>query len=829
MQCKHHRDATGNTSPTPEPASTRGRPPACLSHPAGSLVGVTLLTTTRSFEALLRSAASVGELAHIEHLPARRARHGILHDPLPVRLSELLPAVESLWSHQATAIDLARFGRSVVLATGTASGKSLAYQVPIAADALERRGRATSLLLFPTKALAQDQFRALAGLGVPGLVPVTYDGDTPPDARQWARRHATSVLTNPDMLHAGILPFHSRWATFLKRLRYVVIDELHVYRGIFGTHLAQILRRLRRVCASYGSTPVFVFASATIGSPGALAAELAATDVDVVDDDGSPQGERLVAVWRPQPPYEGAPASANHATATLLAELVGDGHRAIAFTRSRRGTEVVAARTRHLLDDDLAETVRPYRGGYLPAERRAIEHALFDGSLRGVVATSALELGVDIGGLDACICNGFPGTIASFRQQIGRAGRSAQRSLAVLVTGDDALDQWYGDHPGELFRRSAEPVVINTANPFVLTPHLACAAHELPLVAADADTWALGTDTPVDMCTDQSTHAAESPDGSVDTRLGTAGVAEAFDDAIRSLVLHDELTIVNGRAVYAGRGSPASRISLRSSGGAEMRIVDRHARLIGTVDAARALSTLHPGALYLHQGQQYRVERLDLGDRAAWVTAVNVDEYTQVRSTADVSFVGAHIGVSVGRLRLSLGGVEVTEQVVGYQRWRISSGEVLGLEPLDLPPTTLHTRAFWYEIPDDVLCDAGLDGASGGRVPGALHAAEHTGIAMLPLFAICDRWDVGGLSTAAHAQTGEATIVIYDGYPGGAGVAELGYAAGRRHLEATCAALEACGCEGGCPSCVQSPKCGNGNEPLDKHGAIAMLIAALVD
>ena len=776
------------------------------------------LTATRSFEAILASAAEArhGELVHLERVPARPGRHAPLQGALPDRLRSAIATADSLWSHQATAIDLVRSGRSVVVATGTASGKSLAYQLPIAADALAYRGRATSLLLFPTKALAQDQFRALSGLGIPGLVPVTYDGDTQPDARQWARRHATAVLTNPDMLHAGLLPFHGRWATFLKRLRYIVIDELHVYRGIFGTHLAQILRRLRRVCAAYGSDPVFVFASATIGSPGALAAELAGTEVEVVDEDGSPSGERLVAIWRPLPPVEGLAASANQSTALLLSELVGEGHRAIAFTRSRRGAEIVAARARRMVGDDLADTIRPYRGGYLPAERRTIERELFDGTLRGVVATSALELGVDIGGIDACICNGFPGTIASFRQQIGRAGRSAQRSLAILVTGDDALDHWYGDHPHELFRRPPEPVVINTANPFVLKPHLACAAHELPLTASDADDWAIGTKAlPVVI-----------PESGA-ARLGTPGVAEAFDDAVRTLVLHDELILVNERAVYAGRGSPALRFSLRSSGGAEMRIVDRQARLIGTVDGARALSTLHEGALYLHQGQQYRVERLDLDDRAAWVVPVAVDEYTQVRSVADVAFVGVHAQVPIGRLRLALGGVEVTEQVVGFQRKRISTGEVIALEPLDLPPTTLATRAFWYEVPDSVLQDAGLEGAAGGRVPGALHAAEHTAIAMLPLFAICDRWDVGGLSTAAHGQTGEATIIIYDGYPGGAGVAELGFAAGRQHLEATRSALEACPCEHGCPSCVQSPKCGNGNEPLDKGGAIQLLGAAL--
>jgi DEAD/DEAH box helicase domain-containing protein len=682
------------------------------------------------------------------------------------------------------------------------------------------------MLLFPTKALAQDQLRSLGLLAVPGLTPVTYDGDTLPESRQWARRHATCVLTNPDMLHTGILPFHGRWANFLKRLRYVVIDELHVYRGIFGSHLAQILRRLRRMCAYYGGDPVFIFASATIGDPERLASELCGLPVTCVDNDGSPHGERLIGVWNPPVDANGIPTSGNASTGTLLAGLVADGHRTIAFTRSRRSAELVASRAKHLVPNELSDSIRPYRGGYLAAERREIEAALFDGSLRGVAATNALELGVDIGGLDACIINGFPGTISSFRQQIGRAGRSAQRSLAVLVAGDDALDQWYAEHPTELFRRKPEPVMINVANPFVLFPHLACAAHELPLLPTESETWEgplLAT------APEPSVHVLASVGELNDARLGTATVAEAFDDGVRQLAKRNQLSFVNGRAVWSGQGSPAMRVSLRSGGGSEYRIVDRTARLIGTVDGARALSTLHEGALYLHQGQQYRVERLDLDDRAAWVEAVNVDEYTQARSTTDIRFLGVHTSTRIGRLALRLGTIEVDQQVIGYQRKRISTGTVLAMEPLELPASTLTTRGFWYTFTDDVFADAKLGDAQSPRIPGTLHAVEHCAIGMLPLFTICDRWDVGGVSTAAHTQTGEATIVIYDGYPGGAGIAELGYQAGAKHLLATLSALRRCRCTSGCPSCVQSPKCGNGNEPLDKAGAIALLAASGIE
>ena len=786
----------------------------------------------RSFTSLLEALATNGELAHVERIAPRPARTSAVDPNLASVVEAHFPLVTGgLWSHQASAIQAISEDNSVVVATGTASGKSLCYQIPLASAALHTKGRATSLLLFPTKALAQDQLRSLGSLGIKGLTPVTYDGDTSPDARQWARRHATTVLTNPEMLHTGILPYHGRWANFLKRLQFVVIDELHVYRGIFGSHLAQIIRRLSRMCTYYGSRPSFIFTSATIGEPEALASDLCGRVVTCISNDGSPLGERHVAVWNPPPGPDGVPVSGNSATATILAALVNDGHRAIAFCRGRRGAELVASRAKHLVNDELFDTIQPYRGGFLAEERREIERTLFNGTLRGVAATNALELGVDIGGLDACICNGFPGTIASFRQQIGRAGRSAQSSLAVLVAGDDALDQWYAQNPLELFRRSPEPVVINVANPFVLVPHLACAAHELPLQPEEADDWEHSPrpDSPAEPVREP----VSNPDtdltlhDSVAARRGTDDVSEAFNDGVRALVHNDQLVIVNGRAVYAGRGSPSTRVSLRSGGGSEFRIVDQRARLIGTVDGSLVFPTLHEGALYLHQGQQYRVTRLDTEDRAAWVEAVNLDEFTQSRSTSDVNFMGVHTTTNVGPLTLRLGSVEIQEQVIGYQRKKISTGTVISSETLNLPPSTLVTRAFWYTVPEDSLVQAGLDGALGARTPGTLHAVEHTAIAMLPLFTICDRWDVGGVSTAIHPQTGEATIVIYDGYPGGAGIAELGYAAGRNHLFATLEALKRCACSDGCPSCVQSPKCGNGNEPLDKLGAIALLRATL--
>ncbi|HUQ39724.1 MAG TPA: DEAD/DEAH box helicase [Acidimicrobiales bacterium] len=740
-------------------------------------------------EQVLRGAADRGQLVHLERLEEREARTAPLSVPLPEALRDRVPAT-GLWSHQAAAIDLARAGRSVALATGTASGKSLAYQLPVAEAAMTG---STALLLFPTKALAQDQLRALGGLDIAELVAVTYDGDTGTDERSWARRHANVILTNPDMLHVGILPSHARWATFLMRLRYVVVDELHTLRGIFGTHVAHVLRRLRRLCALYGADPTFVFTSATLGRPAALARALAGLEVAEVVEDGSPRGERLFALWNPPLLDEasGARGSGNVECAELLSALVRTGHRTIAFTRSRKGAELVAAHTRRRLPQELAGTVQPYRSGYLASERRAIEADLFAGRLLGVSATSALELGIDVGSLDACILNGFPGTIASMWQQAGRAGRSQQRSLAVLVAGDDALDQWLMSHPQEVFARPPEPAVVNPSNPYVLDPHLTCAAYEQPLDHADEHWW-----SPADL-----------------------------EDGVRRLVLDDRLRLRAGRAVHAGgRGAPARGVGLRTGSSGEFRIVDSEGNLVGTVDESRAYTSVHPGAVYLHQGQHYEVERLDLDDRAAWVRATDPDEFTQARSDTEITIEGEERTATVGRARLALGTVTVTERVTGYRRRDLVTGEDLGEVALELPPTRLCTRAFWYTLEPTVLIEAGI---AAGRVPGTLHAAEHAAIGILPLFTICDRWDVGGVSTPRQLETQRPTVVIYDGYPGGAGIAELGFEAGRRHFEATLEVVSTCRCESGCPSCVQSPKCGNLNEPLDKAGAIALLRVVL--
>ncbi|MBW3575961.1 MAG: DEAD/DEAH box helicase, partial [Actinobacteria bacterium] len=561
-------------------------------------------------------------LVHLERFSPRPARFAELAHPLDPELADRLPG--RLWSHQAQAIDLARAGRSVVVATGTASGKSLCYQVPVGEAVATTSGPpATALCLAPTKALAHDQLRAWQALELRNVVACCYDGDTDASERSWARRNANVVFTNPDMVHAGILPYHAGWATFLSRLRYVVIDELHTLRGIFGSHVAQVLRRLRRLCAHYGGDPVFLFGSATIGEPARLAEALCGRTVVAVTDDGSPRGERLFALWNPPllDAASGARASAHAETSALVADLVASGHQTLAFCRSRKATELVAAGAARHAGPALAGTITSYRGGYLPGERRVTEARLSSGELRGVVATSALELGIDIGGLDACVLDGFPGTMASLWQQAGRAGRARQRSLAVLVAGEDQLDQWLMAHPHEVFTRSPEAAVVNPSNPNVVHAHLACAAYELPLSPADDAWW------------------------------------DDLDEGVLHLVGDDRLAVRDGRAYWKGRRAPAPDVGLRSGSSREYRIAELDGRLVGTVDESRAFTTVHVGAVYLHQGRPWRVDRLDLDDRVAWVSPAAGDELTQPRSETDVRILDDQRRRPVGGAWLHLGTV----------------------------------------------------------------------------------------------------------------------------------------------------------------------------
>lgn len=700
--------------------------------------------------------------------------------------------IDRPWRHQVVAADHAHHGRHTVIATGTASGKSLAYLLPVT-TALSDDEPATAIYLSPTKALAADQFRNLNSVGAPGCVPAVLDGDTPYDRRQWIGRHANLILTNPDMLHHAILPRHDRWARLLRRLRYIVVDECHAYRGVFGSHVALVLRRLRRLAAYYGASPTFIAASATTGDPAFGTARLLGVDVEAVTEDTSPHPGVTFGLW--EPPMlpdvtgeHGAPQrkSALTETGDLLAALVDRKIRTVAFVRSRRGVELVSSLAREkLADTGRSSRVAAYRSGYLRDDRRRLEAGLRDGALLGVAATNALELGIDIAGLDAVLLCGYPGTLASLWQQAGRAGRGNVPALAVLVARDDPLDTYLVHHPEAVFSRPVEACVLDPVNPYILGPHLLCAADELALRPQDLDLF-----------------------GAEDSQSVLTELAEA------------RLVRRRGSSWYfTGRRRPD--VALRGAVGEPIDVIETDSgELLGTVDAGSAHSLVHPGAVYLHQGSSYVVDKLDEADHAAFVHSAKPEYSTYPRSSTDINIRKVRRYFDAGPVGLYFGDVEVVNQVVAYQRRRLPGGEVMDEVPLDLPARELHTVAVWWTVSEKTLTEAGLARA---ELPGALHAAEHAAIGLLPLVATCDRWDIGGLSTAGHTDTEAPTVFVYDGHHGGAGFAERGYTAWRDWLAATCEAITACGCEYGCPSCVQSPKCGNGNEPLSKSGALTVL------
>ncbi|MBV2357893.1 DEAD/DEAH box helicase [Streptomyces sp. J2-1] len=750
-------------------------------------------------------------VTHTEHLPPRAGRHARWPDGIRPEVIAAVQAcgIERPWAHQAEAAGRALAGESVVVATGTASGKSLAYLVPVLSALLDGseapNGRgATSLYLAPTKALAADQCRSVKELAQPlgtAVRPAVYDGDTPFEEREWVRQYANHVLTNPDMLHRGILPSHPRWASFLKALKYVVIDECHTYRGVFGSHVAQVLRRLRRLCARYGSSPVFLLASATAADPAVAARRLTGLPVAEVADDASPRGELVFALW--EPPLtelhgeKGAPVrrTATAETADLLTDLAVQGVRSVAFVRSRRGAELISVIAQERLaevDRSLARRVAAYRGGYLPEERRALERALHSGELLGLASTTALELGVDIAGLDAVLIAGYPGTRASLWQQAGRAGRAGQGALAVLVARDDPLDTFLVHHPEALFDQPVESTVLDPDNPYVLAPHLCAAAAEIPLTEEDL---------------------------------------ELFGPASAELLPQLEAAKLLRRRTRAWhwtrRERAADLTDIRGGGGSPVQIVEEGTgRLLGTVDEAAAHSAVHEGAVHLHQGRTHLVRSLDLKESVALVERAEPPYSTVARDTTSVSVLSTDTEIPWGSGRLCYGSVEVTNQVVSFLRRRLITGEVLGETKLDLPPRTLRTRAVWWTVTEDQLDAARINPEILG---GALHAAEHASIGLLPLFATCDRWDIGGVSVPLHPDTLLPTVFVYDGHPGGAGFAERAFHTAHAWLTATREAIASCECDAGCPSCIQSPKCGNGNEPLHKRGAVRLLSVLLRD
>lgn len=735
-----------------------------------------------------------GQVVHHRRLPARPARHQDPARPLEPRLLAYLErqGIARLYTHQAQAVDAARAGKNVLAVTATASGKTLTYNLPVI-ETLLRHPRARALYLFPTKALAQDQLGKLREFHLhPHLRPGTYDGDTPAHLRSQYKRELNLILTNPDMLHVGILPYHGGWATFLRNLKYVVVDEIHTYRGVFGSHVANVLRRLRRVCQLYGADPQFLACSATVANPAELMHALLGPgrELCVVDDDGSPQGARHFVFWNPPLLKDGSRASTNADATRLLVELLLEGERTILFAKARKTAELVLRYARFALQEEapsLAGRVTSYRAGYHADQRRQIEQALFRGDLLGVTATNALELGVDVGGLSACILTGYPGSISSTWQQAGRCGRSHEDSLVVLVAHDSPLDQYLMRHPDYFFGRAPEHAIVDPENPHILGQHLLCAARERPL-EPERDGPLFGASSPALMA-----------------RLGAEGRLRERNHALHC----------------SSDDFPAGQVNIRSAGSDQYRIIRRDTgEALGTVEDARAFETLHAGAIYLHLGEAFRVETLDIPGRRALVVPSSGDFYTQARTDVAVCFGKPEAQRPLGSTTVFRGPVEVVTQVVSYRRKQLFSEAVLADVEMELPEQRIATHGLWFTLPP-ALRDRVI--AEEYHLTGSIHAIEHASIGILPLFVLCDRMDIGGVSHACHPDTGLPTICLHDAIPGGVGIAEKAYTLLEAVLQAARRSIEECPCAEGCPSCVQSPKCGNNNQPLDKAGAVMVL------
>ncbi len=741
----------------------------------------------RFFESIQADASLRGALLHHEREEAREAQHAGGLPPGYERCAPLLErrGIPALYSHQARALALLDAGADVVLATPTASGKSLIYTLPILRDAIADPD-SRALLLFPLKALEQDQLQRLrddaAAAGALGVEIAIYDGDTPESARRRLRARPPQLLiTTPDMLHAGILPHHATWQRFFSRLRWVVIDELHSYRGIFGSHMAQVLRRLERIARFHGARPRIIAASATIANPAELASALTARAFEVVQQSGSPRARRHFLLFRPKTsPYTLA--------AQLFRNSLGLGLRTIAFTKARVITELMHSWVAES-SPELAPRISSYRAGFLPEERREIERRLFSGELLGVISTSALELGIDVGGLDVCLLVGYPGSQVSTWQRSGRVGRNGEAAVA-LIAQPDALDQYLVTHPQVFFARGVEHAVLDPHNPEVAAAHLPCAAAELPLRADEPWLSEPGAQANLE-------------------RLEASGAILRSD---------------TGAQWFAAARRPHREVSLRQIGASYAISLEgpreEHPILIGSIGASNVFSECHEGAIYLHRGRQYLVTQLDCEQRNVRVRPVQAAYYTRALSEKQTEVLSRLRTRPAANMRLVEGRLKVTTTITGYERRRVRGQDLLGTEPLSLPPTTFETVGIWLELPDEI--PEAVQRAS--RHPmGGIHALEHAALSLFPLFALCDRHDVGGISYTHHPQLGRAAVFFYDGYPGGVGIASSLFDRVETLLETTLACIRDCECEEGCPACVHSPKCGSGNRPIDKQAAIQVL------
>ena len=755
------------------------------------------MDTTGFIHHLTALSGYSGQISHIEQIPPRKAVYGELELPLDKRLQGCLDdnALWPLYSHQAEAVNLARHGRNVMVATSSASGKTLCYNIPVV-EALITEKSCRALYLFPTKALAQDQLRNFRSQFCPELLPPescdTFDGDTPHYARSDIKKNARIIITNPDMLHIGILPNHQSWSRLLRRLRYVIVDEGHMYRGVFGSHVACVLRRLRRLCEIYGAHPQFICCSATIANPREHAEKLVGLPFSVVENDGSPHGGKDFVFWNPPllDDKKEARRSANSEAAFLFTELVQNEVRTLTFTRTRRLTELIYNYSRQKLaqvDHQLSLKIKPYRAGYLAEDRRKIEKELFTGKLIGVVATTALEVGIDIGDLEATVLTGYPGSISSAWQQAGRSGRARQKALSILIADDNPLDQYFMRHPEHFFRKNFENALINPENHYILQAHLACAAWEMPLSNRDENYF---------------------------------GPAMKWEAAL--MEAQGLLRQRNDRWFFPpGIAYPAQNINIRSTSGQNYAIVNTASgSLLETIESAMAFYQVHTGAIFLHQGDTYLVTKLDLDSRTAFVEPADVNYYTRTAELSDLKIIKEYRRLTCGSVTICVGEVEVSSSVIGYRKKAQLTEEIIGEEPLDLPPQIFNTVSLWFDLPQEAVSRITRDSLD---FAGGIHAVEHAAISILPLFALCDRNDIGGVSTPFHADTGKAQIFIYDAHPGGIGIAEKGFELITELWEKTYLAIAECPCRDGCPSCIQSPKCGNNNEPLDKKAALIIL------
>lgn len=742
--------------------------------------------------ALLGAPQFVRQVTCHRVLDATPARFAECARPWPKAVRGVLAeaGIPALYSHQARAADLIRAGRDVVVTTPTASGKTLIYNLPVLERFLQDRD-ARALYLFPLKALAQDQraaFERLTAHWPQDARPAAalYDGDTSDHFRRKIRNNPPSVLiTNPEMLHLGILPYHANWTTFLASLAFVVLDEAHTYRGVLGSHMAQILRRLERVCQRYNARPARVLCTATVGNPEELGRNLLGERdggrLEVVAETGAPQGRRHMVFLDPE-------ESPSTMAIQLLRAALSRGLRTIVYCRSRRMTELIG-----LWAADKAgpykDRISAYRAGFLPEERRDIEARMASGELLAVVSTSALELGIDIGGLDVCILVGYPGSVMSTLQRGGRVGRLGQESAVLLVAGEDALDQYFIHNPDEFFQRPPEPAVLNPDNEVILTRHLECAAAEMPLQVSES--W------------------LQSP--------AARRALKALE--IKGLLLRT----ADGLSWLAARKRPHRDVDLRGSG-ASFHIQDQGGNVIGSVDAHQAFRETHPGAVYLHRGRSYTIKKLDLGAKIACAEPETVNWHTRVRTTKATEILEVYATGHAFAVPVAFGRLRVTETITGYERRLNGSLRLLDIQPLDLPPQIFETEGLWFVVPDPFrqqVEDKLL------HFMGSIHALEHVSIGLMPLLVMADRNDLGGISIPMHAQLGAPAVFVYDGLPGGAGLTRAAFPVLEELFKAVGRTLATCPCETGCPSCIQSPKCGSGNRPLDKAGAL-FLISRLV-